>query len=128
MKETNIFITNYLWMKLFLNVIWQLSKLWRMASSGMLGHIALVRTRTRTRATWCNIQEDAILLSHHHKSLRSYWVNYISMLSDNWFSYIFFINIIVNFLSEMFCFHEYNCKLPLRYIWCRDICKSVPIY
>jgi hypothetical protein len=37
-----------------------------MSSSGMLCHAVL------TRATWCNILEDAILHSHRHEYLKSY--------------------------------------------------------
>jgi hypothetical protein len=41
-----------------------------MVSSGMLRHVALVRT------TWRNIPEDTILHSHHRENLKSYMADY----------------------------------------------------
>jgi hypothetical protein len=44
----------------------------RMESSGMIHHVALVRTDILTRAMWRNIPEDAILYSHRRENLKSY--------------------------------------------------------
>jgi hypothetical protein len=72
--------------------ILQVFYLWRMVSSGMLHHVALVitdvsealgnsETSVLTRATWRNIPEDTIFHSHHRENLKSY-IFYLCSLGD----------------------------------------------
>jgi hypothetical protein len=57
-------------------IIWNHCSIWRMASSGMLGHVALVLTR----ATRYNIPED-IFHSHRHENLKSYIFKFLCQCS-----------------------------------------------